>query len=72
MLHTDRTAVLIGHIPWVGEYVKFLPGVGKGPKRLRAFSMRQLSIRKNEGSGKRDLFYYLVRSPEPCRSLLFS
>ncbi|KAF9644906.1 cytochrome P450 [Thelephora ganbajun] len=55
-----RTATLIGHIPWVGRYVKSLPGVGTDLKRFRAFAMQKFLIRKNEGSGHKDLFYHLA------------
>ena len=55
-----RTAAMIGHIPWVGRYVRSLPGVGTGAKRLREFAKQKFTTRKDEGSGKRDLFYYLV------------
>ena len=54
--------------------MKILPGIGKGPKRLRAFSTQQFFIRKNEGSGKKDLFYYLVGNSKPSHLvfLIFS
>lgn len=55
-----RTATLIGHIPWVGMYVKNLPGVGMDLKRFRAFAMQRFLLRKDEGSGQKDLFYHLA------------
>ena len=62
---------MIGQLPWVGKFVKSLPGVGTDVKGFRAFAVQQFLLRKKEGSGTKDLFYHLVRSLEP-HPLLFS
>ena len=61
----------MGHIPWVSRYMNIIPGA-VALKRLRAFSMQKFSIRKNEGSGKKDLFYHLVKNSNPCHLVAFS
>jgi len=68
-----RTAALMGHIPWIGRYVKILPGVGMDLKHFRGFAMQRFIIRKNEGSGQKDLFYHLVNhfNPRPLANLAF-
>lgn len=55
-----RAATIIGNIPWIAEYAKQVPGVGKDLKAFRSFGMTQASIRKTQGSQHRDLFHYLV------------
>ena len=62
---------MIGQIPWIGKFVKSLPGVGMDVKDFRAFAVQQFLLRKKGGSGTKDLFYHLVRSLEP-HPLLFS
>ena len=53
---------MVGQIPWIGRYVKVLPGVGTDLKRFRAWAMERFAARKNEVSKRKDLFYHLVRN----------
>jgi len=55
-----RVGSLIGHIPWVGRYVKIIPGIGMDLKRFRDFALQRFLLRKKGGSGQKDLFYHLA------------
>ena len=62
----------MGQIPWVGIYVKMLPGVGMDLKRFRAWAMERFIARKNEVSKRKDLFYHLVRNLKLCLLVMHS
>ncbi|KAI0786227.1 cytochrome P450 [Abortiporus biennis] len=52
-------AFLLDHLPWIGYYIRNIPGVGEDLKRMRAMGIERATVRANAGSHSKDLFYYL-------------
>ncbi|KAJ7056643.1 cytochrome P450 [Mycena amicta] len=62
-------ALLMGHVPWIGELTTWIPGFAGGVKKFRAFAIHCAIERKTHGSPRKDIFYHLIDEaglePEP-------
>lgn len=56
----NRSAIFMGHVPWLGAIILSLPMFAKDIKAFRAFAMQCARRRLQEGSPQKDLFYHLV------------
>jgi len=52
-------ALVMSHIPWIGELSRWLP-FGNGLKSFRNYAIERAIQRKTQGSQHKDLFYYLI------------
>ncbi|KAI0756346.1 high nitrogen upregulated cytochrome P450 monooxygenase 2 [Daedaleopsis nitida] len=49
-----------GHLPWMADYIRTVPGLGAKMKQMRSFCMQRTEERVKLGAASRkDLFYYL-------------
>jgi hypothetical protein len=53
-------ALLMGHLPWLGQLYLWLPGMGQGLRAFRKYAADRASERKARGSHHKDVFYHLV------------
>ncbi|KAF7312090.1 Protein kinase domain-containing protein [Mycena indigotica] len=53
-------ALLMGHLPWLGELTTWIPGFARGVKKFRAFAISCAIGRKTHGSPRKDIFYHLI------------
>ena len=67
-----RSFHVIGQIPWVVLYLRRIPSFARLIQRMVGQGVGLAIQRVKNGSLSRDLFYYLVRSPLPCRFLILT
>ncbi|KAJ7163956.1 cytochrome P450 [Mycena crocata] len=53
-------ALLMSHLPWIGELYLWLPGMGQGLRAFRKYAAQRASERKARGSHHKDVFYHLI------------
>ncbi|KAJ7650724.1 cytochrome P450 [Roridomyces roridus] len=53
-------ALLMSHVPWLGELTLWIPGFAKDVKKFRAHAINCAIERKLHGSPRKDLFYHLI------------
>ncbi|EIW84003.1 high nitrogen upregulated cytochrome P450 monooxygenase 2 [Coniophora puteana RWD-64-598 SS2] len=53
-------ALVLSHVPWLGQYYVMLPRVGHALKKFRTFCQDRARLRQKEGSQVKDLFHYLI------------
>ncbi|KAJ7454733.1 cytochrome P450 [Mycena latifolia] len=53
-------ALLMSHLPWIGELYLWLPGMGQGLRAFRKYAAQRASERKARGSHQKDVFYHLI------------
>ncbi|KAJ6630962.1 cytochrome P450 [Mycena sp. CBHHK59/15] len=53
-------ALLMSHVPWIGELTTWLPGFAKDVKTFRSYAVKCAIARKMHGSPRKDLFYHLI------------
>ncbi|KAF7375220.1 hypothetical protein MSAN_00408600 [Mycena sanguinolenta] len=53
-------ALLMGHLPWLGQVYLWLPGMGQGLRAFRKYAADRASERKARGSHHKDVFYHLI------------
>ncbi|KAJ7352392.1 cytochrome P450 [Mycena albidolilacea] len=53
-------ALLMGHLPWLGQLYLWLPGMGQGLRAFRKYAADRASERKARGSHHKDVFYHLI------------
>ncbi|KAJ6570138.1 cytochrome P450 [Mycena vulgaris] len=54
------TALLMSHVPWIGELSLWIPGFAKDVKTFRAYAINCAIARKSQGSPRKDIFYHLI------------
>ena len=59
-------SALWGEVPWISYYAKKLPWVAQDNKAMRVMAFSRTEQRYASGSASKDLFYYLVRPPDPA------
>ena len=58
-----------GHVPWMADYVRAVPGLGANMKEMRSFCIQRTQERIKLGNtSRKDLFYYLVRTSPLVRA----
>lgn len=58
----NRKSDTFGHLPWLADYIRTVPGLGAKMKQMRGFCIERTEERvKRGGAFRKDLFYYLVR-----------
>ncbi|KAJ7164017.1 cytochrome P450 [Mycena crocata] len=53
-------ALLMSHVPWIGELTTWVPGFAKDVKKFRAYAINCAIERKVHGSPRKDIFYHLI------------
>ncbi|KAJ6608708.1 cytochrome P450 [Mycena sp. CBHHK59/15] len=53
-------ALLMSHLPWIGDFYLWLPGMGQGLREFRKYSTQRAAERKSHGSNYKDVFYHLI------------
>ncbi|KAF9237655.1 cytochrome P450 [Melanogaster broomeanus] len=53
-------ALILSHVPWLGQYYIKLPNIGEELKKFRSFCQERAMLRRLEGSHSKDLFHYLI------------
>lgn len=53
-------ALVLAHVPWLGQYYVRTPGVGEDLKAFRKFAVGRAMIRRKQGSLQPDLFRHLI------------
>ena len=71
-MHTDfdlhvcvsgrRASQVMGHCPWLGIYISYVPFAARLMKRLLDYGEERAMARVKNGSMRKDIFYYLVRN----------
>lgn len=54
------TALLMAHVPWIGELSLWIPGFATKVKKFRAYAVNCAITRKLHGSPRKDIFYHLI------------
>ena len=59
----NRNSDTFGHVPWMADYIRAVPGLGANMKQMRSFCIQRTQERIKLGNtSRKDLFYYLVRT----------
>ncbi|KAJ7510436.1 cytochrome P450 [Mycena galericulata] len=53
-------ALLMSHVPWIGELTTWVPGFAKNVKKFRNYAVNCAIERKLHGSPRKDIFYHLI------------
>ncbi|KAF9223441.1 cytochrome P450 [Gyrodon lividus] len=53
-------ALVLSHVPWLGQYYIKLPGIGADLKKFRLFCQERALFRRSQGSQSKDLFHHLI------------
>ncbi|KIK98681.1 hypothetical protein PAXRUDRAFT_31013 [Paxillus rubicundulus Ve08.2h10] len=53
-------ALILSHVPWLGQYYIKLPGIGADLKKFRSFCQERALRRHHQGSQSKDLFHHLI------------
>ncbi|KAJ6577437.1 cytochrome P450 [Mycena capillaripes] len=60
LVNAQPMALLMSHLPWLGELYLWLPGIGQGLRAFRKYAAQRASERKARGSHHKDVFYHLI------------
>ncbi|KAJ7116435.1 cytochrome P450 [Mycena epipterygia] len=53
-------ALLMSHVPWIGELSTWVPGFAKDVKKFRTHAINCAISRKMHGSPRKDIFHHLI------------
>jgi len=56
----QKSALFMSHVPWLGSWFFYLPGVATDLKEFQQYCKNRAASRKIRGSTTRDLFTYLI------------
>ncbi|KAJ6466548.1 cytochrome P450 [Mycena vitilis] len=60
LANAQPMALLMSHLPWLGELYLWLPNIGQGLRAFRKYAALRASERKARGSDHKDVFYHLI------------
>ncbi|KAJ7671556.1 cytochrome P450 [Mycena polygramma] len=60
LANAQPMALLMSHLPWLGELYLWLPNIGQGLRAFRKYAAQRASERKARGSDHKDVFYHLI------------